>query len=159
MNRNVRLHWLHMKGSNPVSCKVAEICDLLIINRYRGWYDTEGNLRGAAALLKDELEGFHKRCPDKPIMLGEYGADTIAGFHDINARIFSEEYQVDFLRAYGEVFDSLPYITGEHVWNFADFATAENIKRVGGNKKGVFTRDRSPKMAAHFLKERWEGIS
>ena len=146
-------------GSNAVSCKVAEICDLLIINRYRGWYDTEGNLRGAAALLKDELEGFHKRCPDKPIMLGEYGADTIAGFHDINARIFSEEYQVDFLRAYGEVFDSLPYITGEHVWNFADFATAENIKRVGGNKKGVFTRDRSPKMAAHFLKERWEGIS
>lgn len=147
------------EGSNPVSCKVAEICDLLIINRYRGWYDTEGNLRGAAALLKDELEGFHKRCPDKPIMLGEYGADTIAGFHDINARIFSEEYQVDFLRAYGDVFDSLPYITGEHVWNFADFATAENIKRVGGNKKGVFTRDRSPKMAAHFLKERWEGIS
>lgn len=147
------------EGSNPVSCKVAEICDLLIINRYRGWYDTEGNLRGAAALLKDELEGFHKRCPDKPIMLGEYGADTIAGFHDINARIFSEEYQVDFLRAYGEVFDSLPYITGEHVWNFADFATAENIKRVGGNKKGVFTRDRSPKMAAHFVKERWEGIS
>lgn len=147
------------EGSNPVSCKVAEICDLLIINRYRGWYDTEGNLRGAAALLKDELEGFHKRCPDKPIMLGEYGADTIAGFHDINARIFSEEYQVDFLQAYGEVFDSLPYITGEHVWNFADFATAENIKRVGGNKKGVFTRDRSPKMAAHFLKERWEGIS
>lgn len=147
------------EGSNPVSCKVSEICDLLIINRYRGWYDTEGNLRGAAALLKDELEGFHKRCPDKPIMLGEYGADTIAGFHDINARIFSEEYQVDFLRAYGEVFDSLPYITGEHVWNFADFATAENIKRVGGNKKGVFTRDRSPKMAAHFLKERWEGIS
>lgn len=147
------------EGSNPVSCKVAEICDLLIINRYRGWYDTEGNLRGAAALLKDELEGFHKRCPDKPIMLGEYGADTIAGFHDINARIFSEEYQVDFLRAYGEVFDSLPYITGEHVWNFADFATAENIKRVGGNKKGVFTRDRSPKMAAHFLKERWERIS
>lgn len=147
------------EGSNPVSCKVAEICDLLIINRYRGWYDTEGNLRGAAALLKDELEGFHKRCPDKPIMLGEYGADTIAGFHDINARIFSEEYQVEFLRVYGEVFDSLPYITGEHVWNFADFATAENIKRVGGNKKGVFTRDRSPKMAAHFLKERWEGIS
>lgn len=147
------------EGSNPVSCKVAELCDLLIINRYRGWYDTEGNMRGAAALLKDELEGFHKRCPDKPIMLGEYGADTIAGFHDMNARIFSEEYQVEFLKAYGEVFDSLPYITGEHVWNFADFATAENIKRVGGNKKGVFTRDRSPKMAAHFLKERWSNMS
>lgn len=143
------------EGSSPEQCKVAELCDILIVNRYRGWYDTEGNLPGAAALLKDELERFHKRCPDKPIMLGEYGADTIAGFHDINERLFSEEYQVEFLKTYGEVFDSLPYITGEHVWNFADFATAENIKRVNGNKKGVFTRERNPKMAAHFLRQRW----
>lgn len=145
------------EGSSPEACKVAELCDVIIINRYRGWYDTEGNLPGAAALLKDELERFHRRCPDKPIMLGEYGADTIAGLHDINSRLFSEEYQVDFLKAYGEVFDSLAYITGEHVWNFADFATAENIKRVNGNKKGVFTRDRTPKMAAHFLRKRWKG--
>lgn len=143
------------EGSNPDSCKVAELCDVLVLNRYRGWYDTEGNLRGAAALLKDELERFHKRCPDKPIMLGEYGADTIAGLHDMNGRIFSEEYQAEFLKVYGDVFDQLPYITGEHVWNFADFATAENIRRVDGNKKGVFTRDRRPKMAAHFLRRRW----
>lgn len=144
------------KGSNPTTCKVAELCDILIINRYKGWYEIEGNMRGAAALLKEELEGFHKRCPDKPIMLGEYGADAIAGLHDLNDRMFSEEYQVEFLKAYGEVFDSLPYITGEHVWNFADFATAENVKRVNGNKKGVFTRERNPKMAAHFLRQRWK---
>jgi beta-glucuronidase len=25
------------------------------------------------------------------------------------------------------------------------------------NLKGVFTRDRRPKMAAHFLRERWGG--
>lgn len=146
------------EGSSPEACKVAELCDVLILNRYRGWYDTEGNLPAAAALLKDELERFHKRCPDKPMMLGEYGADTIAGFHDINGRLFSEEYQTEFLETYSRVFDSLPYITGEHVWNFADFATAENIKRVGGNKKGVFTRDRNPKMAAYFLKNRWTGL-
>lgn len=146
------------EGSSPESCKVAELCDILMLNRYRGWYDTEGNLKGAAALLKDELERFHLRCPDKPIMLGEYGADTIAGFHDVNARLFSEEYQAEFLKVYGDVFDALPFITGEHVWNFADFATAENIRRVDGNKKGVFTRDRKPKLAAHFLRERWSGL-
>ena len=146
------------EGSAPDTCKVAELCDFLMLNRYRGWYDTEGNLRGAAAKLKAELEGFHKRCPDKPMMLGEYGADTIAGLHDINARLFTEEYQTAFMKAYGEVFDSLPYITGEHVWVFADFATAENIKRVDGNKKGIFTRERRPKQAAYFLKERWENL-
>lgn len=146
------------EGSNPETCKVAEFCDFLMLNRYRGWYDTEGNLKGAAAKLKAELEGFHKRCPEKPIMLGEYGADTIMGLHDINARLFTEEYQTAFMKAYGEVFDSLPYITGEHVWVFADFATAENIKRVDGNKKGIFTRDRRPKQAAYFLKDRWENL-
>ena len=144
------------EGSSPKACKVAELCDFLVLNRYRGWYDTEGNLEGAKAKLKDELERFHKRCPNKPIMLGEYGADTIAGIHDINGRLFSEEYQVQFMEAYSQVFDSLSYITGEHVWVFADFATAENIKRVEGNKKGIFTRDRQPKMAAYYLRRRWK---
>ncbi len=143
------------EGSTPETCKVAELCDFLMLNRYRGWYDTEGNLPGAAAKLEAELEGFHRRCPDKPIMLGEYGADTVAGLHDVNARLFTEEYQTLFMKTYAEVFDRLPYITGEHVWVFADFATAENIKRVDGNKKGIFTRDRRPKQAAYYLRDRW----
>ncbi len=47
---------------------------------------------------------------------------------------------------------------GEHIWNFADFETSQGVIRVQGNKKGMFTRDRKPKMAAHYMKERWEGI-
>jgi beta-glucuronidase len=43
------------------------------------------------------------------------------------------------------------------VWNFADFATRSGITRVDGNKKGVFTRDRRPKAAAHALRRRWLG--
>ena len=53
----------------------------------------------------------------------------------MNGRLFTEEYQMAFMKTYGEVFDSLSYIMGEHVWVFADFATAENVKRVDGNKK------------------------
>lgn len=36
-----------------------------------------------------------------------------------------------------------------------DFRTAQNRVRVNGNKKGVFTRDRQPKMAAHFIRKKW----
>ena len=43
-------------------------------------------------------------------------------------------------------------------WNFADFQTSEGIIRVGGNKKGIFTRNRKPKMAATYLKERWGSL-
>lgn len=145
-------------GSTPETCKVAELVDVLVINRYYGWYTSEADLPAAGQLLYDELERFHQRYPDKPIMLGEYGADTIAGMHDSTPGLFSEEFQVEFLKTYSRVFDQCDYITGEHVWNFADFATAENIKRVQGNKKGVFTRERKPKMAAHFLKSRWEEL-
>ena len=38
------------------------------------------------------------------------------------------------------VFDRIDAVVGEHVWNFADFATAPGVLRVDGNKTGVFTR-------------------
>jgi beta-glucuronidase len=53
------------------------------------------------------------------------------------------------------VFDSIDTVVGEQVWCFADFATTSGTVRVGGNKKGVFTRDRQPKAAAHALRRRW----
>lgn len=142
-------------GATPETCKVAHLCDFLMINRYNGWYDTEGNMEGAAAILGDELTRYHEKFPEKPIVFGEFGADAIAGLHDVDGDLFSEEYQEEFIRTYCELFDTREYVCGEHIWNFADFATAENIKRVQGNKKGVFTRDRKPKKVVWYLKERW----
>jgi putative sterol carrier protein len=70
--------------------------------------------------------------------------------------MWSEEYQVEFLRGYLDVAARKPFVIGAHVWNFADFQAAQSMLRVDGmNLKGVFTRDRRPKMAAHFLRERW----
>ena len=70
---------------------------------------------------------------------------------------WSEEYQADFLDMHHRVFDRVDAVVGEHVWNFADFATASSVGRVAGNKKGVFTRDRHPKAAAFALRRRWRG--
>ena len=138
------------------TCEVAALCDILMLNRYYGWYSQEGDLPAARAILSDELDRYHARYPDKPVMLGEFGADAVAGLHDTTAQMFSEEYQKDMIAAYCAVLDEKPYVFGEHVWNFADFATAESVKRVQGNKKGVFTRDRKPKLAAWYLKSRWK---
>ena len=51
---------------------------------------------------------------------------------------WSEEYQVAYLEMNHRVFDRFDAVVGEHVWNFADFATKSGITRVDGNKKGVF---------------------
>jgi beta-glucuronidase len=49
-------------------------------------------------------------------------------------------------------------VVGEQIWNFADFATTNGLHRVGGNKKGIFTRERRPKSAAFALRQRWRGL-
>ena len=39
-----------------------------------------------------------------------------------------------------------------------DFATSQSLQRVQGNKTELFTRDRQPKLAAHYFRERWHQI-
>ena len=114
-----------------------------------------GDLEVAKVMLRSELEAWRKRYPQKPMMMTEYGADTVAGIHEVNGGLFTEEFQCDYLRMSHKVFDSIDTFIGEHVWNFADFATSPSIRRVNGNKKGVFTRDRKPKIAAQELRRRW----
>jgi beta-glucuronidase len=70
---------------------------------------------------------------------------------------WSEEYQVAYLDMNHRVFDRFEAVVGEQVWNFADFTTVSGVARVGGNKKGAFTRDREPKAAAWVLRRRWRG--
>ena len=91
----------------------------------------------------------------KPIIITEYGADTYPGLHSLDASPWTEEYQVEYLDMNHRVFDRIDAVVGEQVWNFADFTTTSGIMRVGGNKKGVFTRDRQPKAAAYALRRRW----
>ncbi len=136
--------------------KTLPMMDVICINRYYGWYVFGGDLEQAKAMLAKELDYWEK--VGKPVMFTEYGADTIAGFHALLPTMFSEEYQVEYLKANNEVIDRYSFFIGEHVWNFADFKTSQGIIRVDGNKKGIFTRERNPKMAAHYLKDRWEKV-
>lgn len=72
----------------------------------------------------------------QPIIITEYGVDTLAGLHSMYTDMWSEEYQCAWLDMYHRVFDRVSAVVGEQVWNFADFATSQGILRVGGNKKG-----------------------
>ncbi len=125
-----------------------------MINRYYGWYVDTGDLTAAERHLEAELTAWAE-AHDKPILVTEYGADTMAGLHDVLGAPWSEEYQVALLDMTHRVFDRVDAVQGEHIWNFADFATAPGVIRVDGNKKGVFTRERRPKAAAHLLRARW----
>lgn len=138
----------------PDRCRLTALADVVMINRYFGWYVEHGDLDRAEQSLEAELRAW-AAMHGKPILVTEYGADTIAGLHSIEEAPWSEEFQTALLERYHAVFDRIPEVVGEQVWNFADFATAPSFVRVDGNRKGVFTRDRRPKLAAHRLRERW----
>ncbi len=133
-----------------------KLSDVFCLNRYYGWYSAGGDLKAAEKACREELSFWNSQ--GKPFMYTEYGADTVMGLHDTTEVMFTEEYQVEYYKANHRVVDEMENFIGEQVWNFADFATSQGLLRVQGNKKGIFTRDRKPKLAAHYLKERWTNI-
>jgi beta-glucuronidase len=134
--------------------QVATLVDVIGVNRYVGWYTDFADLSVIKKQLPKILKDYHDKF-QKPILLSEFGADTIAGFHALPSVAFSEEFQVKFIDEYRKAIAELDFVIGEHLWNFADFMTKQGLNRFGGNKKGVFTRDRQPKMIAHYLKKVW----
>jgi beta-glucuronidase len=128
-------------------------------------------------VIEEATNWYHKH--NKPVLMSEYGSDTVEGLHILPAYVWSEEFQVRQFSKHFEAFDHLRkegFFIGEFVWNFADFKTAQSkykfkkshpkklnnsfirskaYTRVGGNKKGVFTRTRQPKAAAHHLRKRY----
>lgn len=94
------------------------------------------NLEIAKEAFIEEM-GFWKEI-NKPLILTEYGADSIPGMHSVVPEMFTEEFQVRYLEAMNSVLDMFDFVAGEHPWNFADFDTQQGSMRAGGNHKGLF---------------------
>lgn len=137
--------------------KVADLLDIVCINKYYSWYGDCGMLDVIERQAESEITKWYE-VYKKPIIITEYGADAISGFHSVPAVMFTEEYQIEMVKHFNNVFDKLDCVIGEHLWAFADFATKQGTTRVVGNKKGIFTRERNPKSIAFMLKERWARI-
>lgn len=151
-----------MDNTRPVtmvSCKgtddqVMDLFDVACVNLYPGWYEFPGNIPIAREEMRRHVEGVHRKF-GKPVFVTEFGADCIAGLHRLPAEQWSEEFQVELVMALIEEIRSCDFIIGEHVWSLADFRTGQHFWRAWGNRKGVFTRDRQPKMLAHWLRKQW----
>ncbi|KAJ8922925.1 hypothetical protein NQ315_001468 [Exocentrus adspersus] len=146
---------------NATTDHSGQFLDILSFNKYNAWYENPGDLDVIVPDLINEAEAWHQR-HNKPVLLTEYGADTLEGLHFLPSYIWSEEYQNDLLSRHFEAFDQLRregWFIGEMIWNFADFKTAQTYTRVGGNKKGIFTRQRQPKSSAHLLRRRYWALA
>ncbi|CAL1689343.1 unnamed protein product [Lasius platythorax] len=141
--------------------KAGQFLDVISFNRYNAWYSNAGRMDMITDRVHGEAEAWHRKY-NKPVLMSEYGADTMPGLHELPEYVWSEEYQKELFSKHFEAFDRLRhegFFIGEFIWNFADFRTAQTYTRVGGNKKGIFTRDRQPKMAAHHVRKRYHALA
>lgn len=134
--------------------KVSHLFDVICLNRYYSWYYDLANLDSIYPRLTKEFKEWHEKY-HKPVIMTEYGADTIAGLHKLPEVIFSEEYQMEYYKENNRALDACDFVVGEHMWAFADFMTSFGLRRMDGNKKGIFTRQRQPKGVAFMIRERW----
>ncbi|KAL7737165.1 hypothetical protein ACLKA6_005363 [Drosophila palustris] len=145
----------------PTACMMSQFLDITGFNRYNAWYHSPGRTDMIVQPMYNEAKKWHEHYK-KPVILFEYGGDTMEGYHSLPAYIWSEDYQTELFSKHFQAFDKLrklKWFIGEFVWNFADFKTEQTYTRVGGNKKGVFTRNRQPKDAAHLLRQRYHAIA
>ena len=141
--------------NEPEDNSALQYCDVVCINKYFGWYITPGQPDAALEQFSECLDRYYHAFR-KPILVAEFGADAVAGVHFEPARVFTEEYQSKIIEEQCKLIESKSYAIGTHVWTFADFMVGQSYTRVLFNRKGVFTRDRQPKMAAHTLRYLWK---
>ncbi|XP_069689775.1 beta-glucuronidase-like [Periplaneta americana] len=168
--RDIANHTKSLDSSRPITMAInaaytedvaGTFMDVIGFNRYNAWYAHGGRTDTVTVNVREEAQNWHDKYK-KPVLMTEYGADTLAGLHLSPEYIWSEEYQVKVMSRHFAAFDQLRsknFFIGEMIWNFADFNTEQTYTRAGGNKKGIFTRDRQPKAAAHFIRKRYWALA
>ncbi|KAG8231746.1 hypothetical protein J437_LFUL012024 [Ladona fulva] len=123
--------------------KAVQYMDVICVNRYSSWYSDTGHSDLINLQTESELSEWHKKFK-KPVIMTEYGAGSVVGLHSEPASVWTEEYHVITLKEHFKAFERLRK-NGILIEYF----------RPGGCLKGVFTRDRKPKSAAHITRWRY----
>ena len=77
--------------------RIADLFDVICLNRYYGWYVDYRRPEDRRAQLEAELRGWQEKFAS-PLIMTEYGADTVAGYHSIYDVPLTEEYQTQLPR-------------------------------------------------------------
>ncbi len=124
----------------------AEYVDVVSFNQYYGWY-----------------EGSHQKLPDiewkvpynKPVIVSEFGAGALAGYHADKETVWSEEYQEELYEKTIEMLDNIDHFQGVTPWILADFRSPRRLLpeiQDGWNRKGLISETGNKKKAFYVLK-------
>lgn len=143
---------LEVHGGGPntrvVEDPFADYVDIVNFNQYLGWYGAGG---------PERLDNTDWRIKyDKPVMVSEFGAGALQGFHADAETRWSEEYQEVLYEKTLNMLSKIPQFRGVSPWILADFRSPRrqlpNIQD-GWNRKGVIGENGVKKKAFYALKK------
>lgn len=132
--------------------KHLALADVICLNEYIGWYVDQVEGLDFAGYLQRMAELY----PDKPILITEFGAGGIPGYHSMAALKWSEEYQAQHVRGSIETMLENDHVAGCYIWQYCDIVT-HPLRALGRprslNNKGLVDEYRQPKLGYFVVKD------
>jgi len=138
--------------------KHLDLADVVCLNEYIGWYVDD--LEGAG--LPEYLERIAEMVPDKPILITEFGAGGLYGYHSMPQRKWSEEHQAAHITRQIMEMRENDHVAGCYIWQYCDILTnpSRAVRRPRSmNNKGVVDEYRRPKMAYYTVRDVFEMLA
>ena len=144
---------IHRKGNDiTVEDPLAERIDLISFNEYAGWYWASN-----AEMLNYRFDIKQ----DKPVMITEFGADALGGYHaDADTR-WSEEYQDTLYKNQFRMLAGIPGLRGLVPWILVDFRSPRRQHpyfQDGWNRKGLISDDGKKKQVFWTMKQYYDEV-
>ncbi|RYF04205.1 MAG: beta-glucuronidase, partial [Oxalobacteraceae bacterium] len=144
---------IHRSGNAiTVEDPLAERIDLISFNEYAGWYWASN-----AEMLNYRFDIKQ----DKPVMITEFGADALGGYHaDADTR-WSEEYQDTLYKNQFKMLAGIPGLRGLVPWILVDFRSPRRQHPTfqdGWNRKGLISDDGKKKQAFWTMKTYYDEV-
>ncbi len=130
----------------------VHISDVVSYNHYFGWYGGSTDMNGPW------FDDFHKKYPNKPIGISEYGCEALDWHTSTPTQgDYTEEYQAYYHEELIKQIADRPYLWATHVWNMFDFAADARAEggENGMNHKGLVTFDRKYKKDSFYAYQAW----
>jgi beta-glucuronidase len=139
---------VHDAGNHTITLDdpLGKKVDVVSFNEYYGWY---------VGGLQDIGKYKFKINYDKPVLVSEFGAGALGGFHADAGTRWSEEYQELFFQDQLKLLSAIDGLRGTCPWVLVDFRSPKRLNPVfqnGWNRKGLYTQSGVKKKAFFVMK-------
>lgn len=108
------MQWLTAEGETvTIDDPIGEDVDVLAVNRYEAWYTD----RPVDRIRQLRWESRWA----KPMIMSEFGCESVAGRHGPASELWTEEFQVRFYEETLAMMEGIPFLRGMSAWCLKDY--------------------------------------